>query len=95
MDWCIVLMRICACRRQSCPCGIQDEDVIGANGCTSIGAVTLLENQKYNEGISWGVDDLDRRRNFVMERCVIAGRSFGCASCTGMLAPATPLAPLS
>ena len=58
----------------------QDEDVDGVQECTRIGAVRLLDTHKYNQGISWGVDDLDRRRNFVMERCVVAGRSFGCAT---------------
>ena len=30
---------------------------------------------KHNTGISWGVDDLERRRHVVRERCVIAGTS--------------------
>ena len=55
-------------------------DVDGVQECTRIGAVRLLDTHKYNQGISWGVDDLDRRRNVVMERCVVAGRSFGCAT---------------
>jgi len=54
----------------------EDEDVVGAGGCTSIGSVSLVENQKHNEGITWGVDDLDRRRHLVMERCTVAGKSF-------------------
>lgn len=57
---------------------LQDEDVIGAGGCTSIGSASLVENQKHNEGISWGVDDLDRRRHLVMERCTVAGKTFAC-----------------
>lgn len=52
----------------------------GVQDCTRIGAVRLIDIHKYNQGITWGVDDLDRRRNIVMERCVIAGKSFGCVT---------------
>jgi hypothetical protein len=66
----------------------QDEDVDGVQDCTRIGAVRLLDIHKYNQGITWGVDDLDRRRNFVTERCVIAGKSFGCAQAPQLFPPA-------
>lgn len=68
------------CVRVGVPVTVQDEDVDGARECTRIGAVRLVDIHKYNEGITWGVDDLDRRRNIVMERCVIADKSFGCVT---------------
>ena len=35
----------------------------------------VLEAVVVNEGITWGVDDLDRRRNLVRESCTIGGES--------------------
>ena len=42
---------------------------------------------KHNTGISWGVDDLERRRHVVRERCVIAGTSSPLPAALSWLGP--------
>ena len=43
---------------------------------------------KHNTGISWGVDDLERRRHVVRERCVIAGTPSPAPSLSWLARPA-------
>lgn len=52
----------------------------------SIESVELLGTVAQNAGISWGVDDLDRRRYLVVERCVVGGKVCAQSQCLIVIA---------
>lgn len=54
--------------------GLDSENVV--ESAVAIASVELRDAVKQNAGISWGVDDLDRRRYLVVERCVVGGQQY-------------------
>lgn len=52
----------------------------GLDGVDAVSRAELVGTVSHNAGISWGVDDLDRRRYLVVEGCTVGGKVRACAT---------------